>query len=243
MNLRTTLLLGPLIFASILALTTGGKRLCDAPLITATIRKGSFEVINIGPGATITIFKNGTRVVKYQRKNVLNGLKSGKDVGKPLIVNKLYANRTLVSEINKKLSFIIRPKYNRFIVYKYINNKKYLHTSKKVPCSKHVTAPTDALIYYQLFTNGTQYWIFNTTGLWKFGGYGTITLKPDGTRIDVDPRRTKVSRAKGIEHEKGPIATISFLMNGTQWYDIWHGPLLKIFINGRQTIDNRGYPD
>ena len=90
-------------------------------------------MINIGPGATITIFKNGTRVVKYQRKNVLNGLKSGKDVGKPLIVNKLYANRTLVSEINKKLSFIIRPKYNRFIVYKYINNKKYLHTSKKVP--------------------------------------------------------------------------------------------------------------
>lgn len=106
---------------------------CYAPLITATIRKGSKEVINIVPSENITIFKNGTREVKYQQKNVLNGLKSGKDVGKALIVNKVYANRTVVSEINKKRSFIIRPKYKRFVVYKYINNKKYVHRPRKVP--------------------------------------------------------------------------------------------------------------
>lgn len=46
----------------------------------------------------------------------------------------------------------------------------------------------------------------------------------------------------GIDAQIGPIAIVSLWMNGTQLYDIWHGPLMQMFINGTQTIDNRGYP-
>ena len=50
------------------------------------------------------------------------------------------------------------------------------------------------------------------------------------------------TRADGIDAQQGPIATISLMESGTQVYDIWHGPLMLMFINGTQTIDDRGYP-
>lgn len=104
---------------------------CYAPLISATILNVSKEVIKIGPHATITIFKNGTRVVEHQDENVLQGLQSGEDEGKALIVNKVYVNRTVVSSIYNDYTFIIQPKYKSFTVY--ANNQKYVHKNVEVP--------------------------------------------------------------------------------------------------------------
>lgn len=100
------------------------------------------------------------------------------------------------------------------------------------------TAPSGAVIYYQLLANGTQLWIFNETI-----GNGNITLRNDGTRIIYNGGvLSEVSRSAGIDDETGPVATITLFMNGTQLYDIWHGPLMPMFINGTQTIDDRGFP-
>ena len=94
------------------------------------------------------------------------------------------------------------------------------------------------LIRYQLFPNGSQHWIFNE----KIGS-GSMTLQTDGTRvIEVNSTVRERSRASGLDAEQGPIATVSLLLNGTQVYDIWHGPIMWIYINGTQTIDDRGFP-
>ena len=69
--------------------------------------------------------------MEHQDENVLQGLQSGEDEGKALIVNKVYVNRTVVSSIYNDYTFIIQPKYKSFTVY--ANNQKYVHKNVEVP--------------------------------------------------------------------------------------------------------------
>ena len=80
-------------------------------MITAAILNDSTEVIKIGniqTLVTITIYENGTRTVDNQRGALLT-LESGQDEGQALIVNRLYANGTLITEINNVPTFAFYP--------------------------------------------------------------------------------------------------------------------------------------
>lgn len=87
-------------------------------MITAAILNDSTEVIKIGniqTLVTITIYENGTRKVENQRGALIT-LESGQDQGQTLIVNRLYANGSLFTEINNVPTFAFYPDGTHTIV-------------------------------------------------------------------------------------------------------------------------------
>ena len=107
-------------------------------------------MINIGnilPLATITIYKNGTRVVDNRHGSLLQALESGEDEGKALIINRLYANGTLVSEIYNGPTFVIFSNGTRLIQF---NGDEFVQKAgKKVPWF----APVFANFIYNFVSN------------------------------------------------------------------------------------------
>ena len=121
--------------------------MCDSPLITATILKKRTEVIDVRDiGPIVTIHANGTRFVDNRNGGKPNAAPAGQTIkvlrlkiidkkadGSAYVVNRLYANKTLITQIQNGPTVTIYPNETRFVCYQ--GNDIVQNERKKEPWS------------------------------------------------------------------------------------------------------------